>query len=254
MGLKGVVLAGGTATRLYPLTKVTNKHLLPVGKVPMVYWPIARLLEGGIREIMVVTSRDHMGEIVNLLGSGHDLGCEFTYRVQDQAGGIAQALGLARGFAERDGCAVILGDNVYTGPLSGVIERFSRHPQGAGILLKRVPDPGRYGVAEISADGKRVVGIEEKPAQPKTDLAVTGCYLYEGGVFDVVKGLKPSRRGELEITDVNNYYISVGALSWAEYAGEWTDAGTFDSLLHANRLAHELPVPEVLLPIMERKQ
>jgi glucose-1-phosphate thymidylyltransferase len=253
MTLKGIVLAGGTATRLYPLTKVTNKHLLPVGRLPMIYWPIARLMEGGITEIAVVTSRDHMGEIVNLLGSGRDLGADFTYRVQDQAGGIAQALGLAENFVGSDGCVVILGDNVYTSPFADGIRDFAACPQGARIILKRVPDPGRYGVAELSSDGKSVVGIEEKPAQPKTDYAVTGVYMYEPGVFNVIKTLKPSGRGELEITDVNNHYIRQNMMKWSEFAGEWTDAGTFDSLLHASQLVHELAVPEIVKSVLERR-
>lgn len=252
MTLKGIVLAGGTATRLYPLTKVTNKHLLPVGQIPMVYWPVARLLEGGIRDIMIVTSRDHMGAIVNLLGSGGDIDAEFTYRVQDEAGGIAQALGLAEEFARSDGCAVILGDNIFTAPMAESIRDFALNPQGAHIFLKRVPDPGRYGVAELSDDGERVIGIEEKPTHPKTDLAVTGLYLFDRRVFEMIRSLRPSARGELEITDVNNHYIEEGAMRWSEVAGEWTDAGTFKSILLANQIVHDHPVPEVVAPIMQR--
>lgn len=252
MTLKGVVLAGGHATRLYPLTKVTNKHLLPVGRIPMIYWPIARLREGGIRDIMVVTSSDHMGAIVNLLGSGREIGAEFTYRVQDDAGGIAQALGLAEEFARSDGCAVILGDNIYTASVADSLRAFALDPTGAQIFLKRVPDPGRYGVAELSADGGHVVSIEEKPAQPKTDLAVTGLYLYDRRVFEIIRTLKPSGRGELEITDVNNHYIGQDAMRWSEVDGDWTDAGTFKSILHANQIVHDLPVPETVASIMDR--
>ncbi len=252
MGLKGIILAGGTASRLYPLTRVTNKHLLPVGRVPMIYWPIARLLEAEIRDILVVTSRDHMGDIVNLLGSGTELSCAFTYHVQDEAGGIAQALGLAEGFVGQDGCAVILGDNVYTDSVAGSIREFAADPSGARILLKEVKDPERYGVAELAADGQAVVGIEEKPASPKSNWVVTGIYLYDSNVFDVIRSLEPSARGELEITDVNNHYIRSSKMKWGEVPGEWTDAGTFSSLLYANNLVAELPVPDVLDPILNR--
>ena len=246
VGLKGIVLAGGHATRLFPLTKVTNKHLLPVGKLPMIYYPIARLIEGGVHEILIITSRHHMGAIVDLLGSGADIGVRFTYRVQDMAGGIAQALGLAEGFVGPEGCAVVLGDNIYTQPFGDTIRAYAADPKGARILLKPIHDPGRFGVAELSKDGKTVVSIEEKPRNPKTNLAVTGFYLYDGGVFNVIKTLKPSGRGELEITDVNNYYIRQGQMRSSEYIGDWSDAGTFPSLLHANNLVEKLPVPPCL--------
>jgi glucose-1-phosphate thymidylyltransferase len=235
--LKGVVLAGGSGSRLLPLTRVTNKHLLPVGRKPMIYWPIERLREAGVVEIMIVTGREHMGAIVGLLGSGADQGVEFTYRVQDEAGGIAQALGLARGFVGSDRCAVILGDNIFKASIRPFVERFLAQPEGARILLKRVPDASRFGVAELSADGTRVVGIQEKPAAPRSDLAVTGVYLYDARVFEVIATLKPSARGELEITDVNNDYIRRGMMWFDELPGEWTDAGTFESLLRANRTA-----------------
>jgi glucose-1-phosphate thymidylyltransferase len=234
--IKGVVLAGGMGTRLMPLTKVTNKHLLPVGDKPMILHPVGKLIEIGCCDIMVVTGPEHMGAIVNLLGSGKDYGCRFTYRVQDEAGGIAQALGLCERFIGQDRSCVILGDNIFTAALTGAAEDFRRQPSGAKILLQRVPDPGRYGVAELSADGKKVVGIEEKPTQPKTDLAVTGIYFYDKNVFEVIRTLKPSGRGELEITDVNNAYIKRGELSWSELSGAWTDAGTFPSLAAANRI------------------
>lgn len=250
--LKGIVLAGGHATRLYPLTKVTNKHLLPVGKLPMIYYPIARLMEGGIRDILIITSRSHMGAIVDLLGSGSDIGVRFTYRVQDQAGGIAQALALADGFVGADGCAVILGDNIYADPFADMIREFAAKPSGARILLKPIHDPGRYGVAELSADKKTVVDIEEKPREPKTNLAVTGFYLYDNSVFDVIRTLKPSGRGELEITDVNNHYIKQGLMRWSEYRGDWTDAGTFPSLLAANNMVETLPIPPCLENLIER--
>lgn len=234
--LKGVILAGGMGTRLLPLTKVTNKHLLPVGDKPMILHPVGKLIEIGCDDIMVVTGPEHMGAIVNLLGSGKDYGCRFTYRVQDEAGGIAQALGLCGEFVGADRCCVILGDNIFTASLKDAAEDFRRQEKGAKVLLQRVPDPGRYGVAELSADGKKVVGIEEKPKQPKTNLAVTGIYFYDREVFRIIKTLKPSGRGELEVTDVNNAYLGRGELTWTELPGEWTDAGTFPSLAAANRL------------------
>jgi glucose-1-phosphate thymidylyltransferase len=235
--MRGIVLAGGTGSRLYPLTKVTNKHLLPVGRKPMIFYPVEKLVRAGIEEILIVTGVDHMGDVVNLLGSGKDFGCRFTYRVQDEAGGIAQALGLARHFARGDRMAVILGDNIFESELAGHVRAFEAQPRGARILLQKVPDPGRYGVAEVS--GEKIVGIEEKPKEPRSDLAVTGIYFYDDAVFDLITTLKPSRRGELEITDVNNGYLARGELSWALLEGWWTDAGTFDSLDHANRLARE---------------
>jgi len=234
--IKGIILVGGTGSRLFPLTRVTNKHLLPVGRKPMILHCVDKLTEGGIREIMVVTGPEHMGAIVNLLGSGKDYGCHFTYRVQDEAGGIAQALGLCEAFVAADHCCVILGDNMFTAPLTPYVFRFRARDEGAMILLQKVHDPGRYGVAELSADQSRVVGIEEKPKQPKTDYAVTGIYFYDASVFTVIKTLRPSRRGELEITDVNNDYIRRALMSWAELPGQWTDAGTFESLLHANEI------------------
>lgn len=234
--IKGIVLAGGTGSRLFPLTRVTNKHLLPVGRKPMIMHCIEKLAESGIKEIMVVTGPEHMGAIVSLLGSGKDFGCQFTYRVQDEAGGIAQALGLCAGFVGQDHCCVILGDNMFTASLKPYVERFCKNEKGAMILLKKVHDPGRYGVAELSPDKKKVVGIEEKPKQPRTDLAVTGMYFYDCSVFPLIKTLKPSGRGELEITDVNNDFVRRGLLEWDELPEEWTDAGTFDSLLRANEI------------------
>jgi glucose-1-phosphate thymidylyltransferase len=236
--LRGVVLAGGTGSRLHPLTKVTNKHLLPVGREPMIFHPVKKLVEAGIREILIVTGTDHMGDVVGLLGSGKDFGCEFTYRVQDQAGGIAQALGLARGFGRGGRLAVILGDNIFEDSIRGFADKFRAQPSGAKILLKEVPDPGRYGVATTKGD--EIVEIEEKPAQPKSRYAVTGIYFYDEQVFDIVANLKPSGRGELEITDVNNYYIGRG-LTWELLPGWWTDAGTFESLRHASALVEGLP-------------
>jgi glucose-1-phosphate thymidylyltransferase len=237
--LRGVVLAGGTGSRLYPLTKVTNKHLLPVGRDPMIFHPVRKLIEAGLREILIVTGTEHMGDVVGLLGSGKDFGCEFTYRVQDEAGGIAQALGLARRFGRGGRLAVILGDNIFEGSIAPFAEAYRRQASGAKVLVKEVDDPGRYGVAEI--DGDRVLRIVEKPKQPKSRLAVTGIYFYDETVHDVISGLKPSGRGELEITDVNNAYIARGDLTFDVLPGWWTDAGTFESLAHANALLGGTP-------------
>ncbi len=235
--MKGIVLAGGSGSRLYPLTKVTNKHLLPVGEVPMIFHPICKLLEAGVTEILIVTGVEHMGHVVSLLGSGTKFGCEFTYRVQDEAGGIAQALHLARHFSFGDRMVVILGDNIFEDPITEYVKNFSVQKAGARIILKEVKDPERFGVAEL--EGDRVIGIEEKPATPKSNLAVTGIYMYDAEVFEIARNLKPSSRGELEITDVNNVYIEKGELAYDIFQGWWTDAGTFDSLHHANQLLRE---------------
>jgi len=234
--MKGVVLAGGTGSRLFPLTKVTNKHLLPVGREPMIFHPVKKLTEAGIEEILIVTGVDHMGDVVTLLGSGREFGCRFTYKVQDEAGGIAQALGLAENFAARSPVCVILGDNIFQDSIAPFARRFAKQKQGARIVLKKVPDPQRYGVAEVR--GGKVVGIEEKPRAPRSDLAVTGIYFYDGGVYDFIRELKPSARGELEITDVNNAYLARGQLQADTFDGWWTDAGTFESLRHASELIH----------------
>ena len=230
--LKGVILAGGTGSRLYPLTKVTNKHLLPVGNKPMIFHPIDKLREIGIEDILIVTGTEHMGDVVNLLGSGTEYQCRFTYKVQDQAGGIAQALGLAENFAGDDPIIVILGDNIFEDNLQSAADNYSG--EGAMILLKEVPDPQRYGVATLNGD--QVTHIEEKPEQPKTSYAVTGVYFYDRKVFEFIRTLKPSDRGELEITDVNNHYIATGQMKSAPLKGWWTDAGTPDSYRLANKL------------------
>ena len=211
--MKGIVLAGGTGSRLHPLTTVTNKHLLPVGNYPMIFHPIARLKQAGITEILIVTGRDHMGDVMELLGSGHDFGLDFTYKVQDQAGGIAQALGLARGFCCGDSCCVILGDNIFQDDLTVSIQVFQRLQHGARVLLKEVQDPERFGVAELSEDGD-ILSIEEKPVHPRSNLAVTGIYMYDPQVFDIIPTLVPSHRGELEITDINNGYIHAGTMTY----------------------------------------
>ena len=231
--MKGIVLAGGTGSRLYPLTKVTNKHLLPVGNKPMIYYPIEKLIGAGIEEILIVTGTEHMGDVVNLLGSGKDFGCRFTYKVQDEAGGIAQALGLARNFVGNDSMAVILGDNIFESDLNDATKNVEK--SGARILIKEVDDPERFGVAEL--DGDKIIGIEEKPDQPKSNYAVTGIYFYPPDVFDVIENLEPSDRGELEITDVNNYYIRNGRMKYSILEGWWTDAGTPDSYKRANEFA-----------------
>jgi len=239
--MKGIVLAGGTGSRLFPLTKVTNKHLLPVGQVPMLWHPVWKLKSAGISEILIVTGTEHMGDVVHCLGSGKDFGCRFTYKVQDEAGGIAQALGLAENFAGSDSVCVILGDNIFSDDLAPEVANFNAQGQGARVMLKPVEDPQRFGVAEVK-DG-RVIGIEEKPKNPKSNLSVTGIYFYDNTVFDIIRTVKPSGRGELEITDVNNAYIGRNAMSFGTFAGWWTDAGTFPSLAHANELALTAPVP-----------
>jgi glucose-1-phosphate thymidylyltransferase len=240
--MKGVILAGGTGSRLSPLTKVTNKHLLPVGKFPMIYHPIYKMVHAGIRDVLIVTGVDHMGDVIGQLGSGAAFGCRFTYKVQDQAGGIAQALGLAELFVAGDRSCVILGDQVFEDPIGAFVKNYEAQKSGAKILLKEVPDAPRFGVAELSADGRNVVGIEEKPRRPKSNLAVTGIYFYDAQVFEVVRTLKPSGRGELEITDVNNYYIARGQMTWDMLQGQWTDAGTFESLLRANTLMADVDI------------
>jgi glucose-1-phosphate thymidylyltransferase len=235
--MKGVILAGGKGTRLYPLTKATNKHLLPVGREPMIYHPIRHMVACGITDILVVTSVDHMGEMVNCLGSGSELGCGLTYRVQDGPLGIANALALAEGFAAGGKICVFLGDNVFQESIAPIVARFRQQETGARVVLKSVHDPQRYGVAAL--DEQHIVEIEEKPQRPKTSFAVVGLYLYDGQVFDIIRGIAPSARGEYEITSVNNVYIERRQLQYDIYAGEWTDAGTFESLQEANKLMHE---------------
>jgi glucose-1-phosphate thymidylyltransferase len=237
MQTRGVILAGGKGTRLGELTKVTNKHLLPVGPYPMVYHPLKKLTGAGIKEAMLVSGTDHMGDFVELLGSGRDHHCRLTYRVQDEAGGIAQALGLAELFCHDARCIVLLGDNIFQDPLRPLLAESEKHPDWAWVAIKRVPDPGRYGVAELS--GGKVTNIEEKPKQPKSDYAVAGIYVYPPDVFAVIKTLKPSGRGELEITDVNRHYLKDGRLGYTILEGYWTDAGTLDSLDVANELVRK---------------
>jgi len=234
--MKGIILAGGTGSRLYPLTKVTNKHLLPVYDKPMIYYPIQTLINSGIEEIMIVSGRGHAGHFLELLGSGAEFSVHFTYEIQEEAGGIAQALGLAEDFADDDNVAVILGDNIFRNNVEGSIQSFE---SGACIFLKQVQDAGRFGVAEVDENSGQVLGIEEKPNVPKSDYAVTGLYIYDSSVFKIIQMLKPSGRGELEITDVNNEYIRQGLMGYSVIEGDWSDAGTFDSLLRAGMIVQK---------------
>lgn len=242
--MKGIILAGGTGSRLFPLTKVTNKHLLPVGKYPMIYYLMAKMKEADIRDIMIVSGKEHMGSVVNLLGSGYEYGVNFTFKIQDRPGGIAEALGLCEEFVGDDSCTVILGDNIFEDSIWEYVKKFKDQKNGAKVLLKEVKDPQRYGIAEIK--GNKIVGIEEKPKKPKSNYCVTGIYMYDSRVFDVIKGLKPSKRGELEITDVNNWYVNDGSLTCDILKGWWTDAGTFTSLLNANILASKIDLEYIL--------
>lgn len=237
MAIRGVILAGGKGTRMGELTKVTNKHLLPVGPWPMVYHPLKKLVGAGVQEVLLVSGTEHMGDFVELLGSGTAHGCRLTYRVQDEAGGIAQALSLAEHFCMGSRSCVLLGDNIFRDPLVPLLEKANARPDWAWIGLKEVHDPGRYGVAELNGD--QVVGIEEKPEKPKSNFAVVGVYIYPPDVFGLIKTLKPSRRGELEITDVNTYYLQQGRMGYSVLDGYWTDAGTLDSLDVANELVRK---------------
>lgn len=223
--MKGVILAGGTGSRLRPLTLLTNKHLLPVAGNFMIIYPIQTLSKSGIKDILIITGRENCGDFMKLLGSGKDFGCSFTYKIQDEAGGIAQALGLAKDFANEKPITVILGDNHFEDDIREDIRNFK---EGAKVFLKEVKDAQRFGVAEIKDD--KVIGIEEKPEKPKTNLAVTGLYIYDPKVFDIIKTLKPSKRGELEITDVNNAYIKKGKMRFKKLEKFWSDMGTPESL------------------------
>jgi len=233
--MKGVVLAGGTGSRLFPLTKITNKHLLPIYDKPMIYYPIQTLVDAGIKEVLVVTGGRNAGDFLRLLANGKEFGLRsINYAYQEGEGGIAEALSLAEHFADGDRICVVLGDNIIEGSIRGAVEAFEKQESGAKILLKQVEDAERFGVAEL-LDG-HVVGIEEKPRVPKSDFAVTGFYLYDHSVFNKCRVLKPSTRGELEISDVNNAYIREGTMTFDFLEGWWTDAGTFESLLRAQHL------------------
>jgi glucose-1-phosphate thymidylyltransferase len=233
--MKGVILAGGNGTRLYPLTKVTNKHLLPVYNKPMIYYPIERLVSAGIKDIIIVTGKENAGNFMNLLGSGKEFGARFHYTLQDEAGGIAHALSLVQGFVKDDNITVILGDNII---LDDISEHVSNFTSGARVFLKEVKDPQRFGVPEFD-ENQRIKRIEEKPKEPKSNYAVTGIYQYDNTVFDKISRLKPSARGELEITDVNNMYLEEGKLSHSFLKEPWLDAGTFESLLEASNILRE---------------
>ncbi|MGB7067969.1 MAG: sugar phosphate nucleotidyltransferase [Pyrinomonadaceae bacterium] len=236
--MKGVVLAGGLGSRLSPLTKITNKHLLPVYDQPMIYYPIRTLINAGIDDIMIVTGGNSAGDFLKLLGNGKEFGLKhLNYTYQEGEGGIADALSLVEHFADDEPICVVLGDNVIEGNIRTAAESYSTQKNGAKILLKKVHDPQRFGVPEL--DGAKVLRIEEKPNDPKSDFAVIGIYFYDATVFDVIKTLVPSGRGELEITDVNNHYIGRGEMTWDVLEGWWTDAGTFESLLHATNLVAE---------------
>jgi glucose-1-phosphate thymidylyltransferase len=236
--LKGIVLAGGLGTRLRPLTSVTNKHLLSVYNQPMIYFPIQTLVNAGITDIMIVTGGNSAGDFLRLLGNGKAFGLKhLNYTYQEGEGGIAAALSLVEHFAGGDPICVVLGDNIIQGNIRAAAEAYREQGGGAKILLKKVADPARFGVPEL--DGQRVVRIDEKPKEPKSEYAVIGIYMYDSAVFNIIRTLKPSGRGELEITDVNNAYISRGDMTWDELQGWWTDAGTFESLLHASNLVAE---------------
>ena len=241
--MKGIVLAGGTGSRLFPLTKITNKHLLPIYDKPMIYYPIQTLVDAGIRDILLVTGGRNSGDFLRLLANGKEFGLKhLNYAYQEGEGGIADALALAEHFADGDKICVILGDNILEGSIADAVQAFEKQDRGARILLKEVTDAERFGVAEMK-DG-RIVSIEEKPKKPKSNCAVTGIYMYDGSVFEKVKHLVPSGRGELEITDVNNAYIKDGTMTFSYVEGWWTDAGTFESLLRATNLVAHSRTPE----------
>lgn len=236
--MKGVVLAGGLGSRLRPLTAVTNKHLLPVFNQPMIYYPIQTLVNAGITDIMIVTGGNSAGDFLKLLGNGKAFGLKhLNYTYQEGEGGIAAALSLVEHFVGDQAVCVVLGDNIIEGNIRDAVVAYHEQGNGAKILLKKVADPQRFGVPEL--DGKRVMRIEEKPKQPKSDYAVIGIYMYDARVFEIIRTLRPSGRGELEITDVNNAYIERGEMTWGELDGWWTDAGTFESLLRASVLVSE---------------
>jgi len=248
--MKGIVLAGGTGSRLFPLTKITNKHLLPIYDRPMIYYPIQALVDAGIEDILVVTGGRNSGDFLRLLANGKHFGLKhINYTYQEGEGGIADALALAEHFADRHKICVILGDNIIEGNIREAADKFRQQPEGAHILLKEVHDAERFGVAELA--GERIVGIEEKPSRPKSNYAVTGIYMYDATVFDKVKTLAPSQRGELEITDVNNAYIREGSMKFSFLDGWWTDAGTFDSLLRAANLVARTAKPQSAYGVLE---
>ncbi len=233
--MKGIILAGGLGKRLEPLTRITNKHLLPIFDKPMIYYPLLTLIEAGIKDILLVTGGNNAGDFLRLLGNGSEFGLKhLNYTYQKGEGGIAQALRLAKHFAEDKKIIVILGDNILEKSIKKYVNNFKKQEKGAKVLIKKVPDPERFGVVELKGD--KIISIEEKPKKPKSNYSVTGIYMYDSQVFDIIKTLKPSGRGELEITDVNNAYIKKSQLTYDILEGWWTDAGTFNSLLKANNL------------------
>lgn len=232
--MKGVIIAGGKGTRLMPCTKVVNKSLLPIYDKPLIYYPIMKLRDAGITNILITSGSEHAGQFLDLLGSGKSLGVKLSYEVQEEAGGIAQALGLAEDFSDNEKIVAILGDNIFEHSLKNAVEMFINQEKGAKIFLKEVSDPERFGVPEI--DGDKIINIIEKPKNPPTNYAVSGIYMYDSQVWNIIKNLKPSDRGELEITDVNNFYVKEGTMSYEILDGEWIDAGTFEALLRANIL------------------
>ena len=249
--MKGVILAGGLGTRLYPLTKITNKHLLPVYDRPMIYYPIQALVNAGVQDIMIVTGGRKSGDFLSLLGNGSEFGLKhLNYTYQEGEGGIAEALGLCEHWAAREKICVVLGDNIIQYNVAKAVRDFERQERGAKIMLKEVHDPQRFGVAEL--DGERVISIAEKPKHPKSNLAVIGIYLYDGRVFEVIKQQRPSDRGELEITDVNNWYLAEGSMTYEVLPGWWTDAGTFESLHRASKLVAEGGANLMEIPASER--
>jgi len=236
--MKGVILSGGKGTRLYPLTKVINKNILPVYDKPLIYYPILTLRDAGIKEILIISGPGHAGQFLDLLGSGKELGVDLTYDIQEEPKGIAHALGIAEDFADEGPLAMILGDNIYEENLKKAVndykKQIEKNGKGAKIVIKQVPDPERFGVVELQGD--KIISIIEKPKEPKSDWINTGFYLYDNRVFDIIRTLKPSPRGEYEVVDVSNWYLKEGTLTYYKTVGEWIDAGTFDSLLKANNL------------------
>jgi len=232
--MKGIIIAGGKGTRMLPVTRVVNKSLLPVYDKPLIYYPILKLKEAGVTNILLISGRENAGQFLDLMGSGKELGINLAYDVQEEPGGIAQALSIGEDFADNEKIIAILGDNVFEHSLKEAVENFEKQEKGAKIFLKKVHDPERFGVPEI--DGEKIINIIEKPKNPPTDYAVTGIYMYDSKVWDIIKTLNPSDRGELEITDVNNQYIKENSMTYEILNGEWIDAGTFEALLKANIL------------------
>jgi glucose-1-phosphate thymidylyltransferase len=232
--MKGAVLAGGTGSRLMPLTKVINKNILAIYDKPLIYFPILTLKDAGIKDILIISGRGHAGQYLDLLSNGKELGVNLTYTIQEEPKGLAHGLALAEDFADNGAIALILGDNIFEDSLKKAVDDFKKQEKGAKIIIKRVPDPERFGVVKFNKKGDKIAKIVEKPKTPPTNWIVTGFYLYDNRVFDVIRTIKPSARGEYEITDVNNFYVKEGTMTYQKTKGKWIDAGTFDSLLEAN--------------------